>query len=525
LGEGHPRGRAWRRIVAGLVAVAIALEGAPATAARASLTGLPGVSAIYARILDADFEGAAAAIDACAGVPREACDVLDATRLWWRILLDPDSTALDAEFLRAANRAIASTEAWVRREPSLAEAWFYLGGAYGARVQWQVQRLERFAAARDGKRIKAALERALALDPALEDANFGIGLYQYYAAIAPTVLRLLRVLLLLPGGDRREGLARMLRARDRGQVLRDEADYQLHVIDLWYEGNFRRALGLLRGLEQRYPRNPLFPQLAAEVLDVYVHDRTASLDGWRRLLALAGEGRVHEARIAAVRARLGAAAQLDALFESDAAIAMLRPLTASPPAAPFGAAARAWLQTGLALDRLGEREQAAAALKAAVAACPPGDPYGLRAAAHNALRRPSEARAARAYRLSIEGARALERGDVAAAGQALRESLALNGADPVARYRQGRVLIARGDEPGALREFERVVSAAPASAPTFHARAALDAAAILERQGHRSRAIELFERAASVFGAASDTRDAAARDAARLRKQAAAPRR
>ena len=42
-----------------------------------------------------------------------------------------------------------------------AEAWFYLGAAYGARVQWRVLREQRLAAARDGKRIKESLERAL----------------------------------------------------------------------------------------------------------------------------------------------------------------------------------------------------------------------------------------------------------------------------------------------------------------------------------------------------------------------------
>ena len=74
----------------------------------------------------------------------------------------------------------------------------------------------KLAAARDGKRIKEALERALALDPQLEDARFGIGLYKYYADMAPAAARFLRFFLLLPGGDRKEGLNEMLRARKRG---------------------------------------------------------------------------------------------------------------------------------------------------------------------------------------------------------------------------------------------------------------------------------------------------------------------
>ncbi len=64
---------------------------------------------------------------------------------------------------------------------------------------------ERLAAARDGKRIKDALERALALDPGLQDAYFGLGLYHYYADVAPADPKMLRWLLLLPGGDRARG--------------------------------------------------------------------------------------------------------------------------------------------------------------------------------------------------------------------------------------------------------------------------------------------------------------------------------
>ena len=76
-----------------------------------------------------------------------------------------------------------------------------------ARAQLRVLRGETLSAARDGKRIKEALERALALDPALQDAYFGIGLYHYYAEVAPAAAKILRFLLALPGGDRAGGMA------------------------------------------------------------------------------------------------------------------------------------------------------------------------------------------------------------------------------------------------------------------------------------------------------------------------------
>ena len=181
-----------------------------------------------------------------------------AVTVWWQIQLDPASLARDASFQSKVDAAIAATDAWTRREPQRAEAWFYLGGAYGARAQWRVLRGERLGAARDGKRIKESLERALVLDPGLQEAYFGIGLYHYYADVAPAAAKMLRWLLLLPGGDKTEGMQEMLRAREHGALLRDEADYQLQVIYLWYEKQPQRALDLLMRPARTPPAEPAF---------------------------------------------------------------------------------------------------------------------------------------------------------------------------------------------------------------------------------------------------------------------------
>lgn len=277
----------------------------------------------------------------CPPAPADACQVLDVVALWWAIQLDPASPARDGQFQAKADAAIAAAEAWTKREPQRAEAWFYLGGAYGARAQWRVLRGQRVAAARDGKRIKDALERALAIDPQLQEAYFGIGLYHYYADVAPTAAKILRWLLLLPGGNRTEGMQEMLRAREHGALLRDEADYQLHVLYLWYEKQPQRALDLLSGLRERHPRNPLFAQLIAQVQDIYFHDLTGSLRTWRSLLDAARAHRVAYPELAETRARLGMATIFERLNDTDAAIEQLRAVIAFKPLAPFGSYAQA----------------------------------------------------------------------------------------------------------------------------------------------------------------------------------------
>ena len=87
------------------------------------------------------------------------------------------------------------------RDKQNPEAWFYLGGAYAARVQFRVLRHESLSAARDGKRIKEALDEALRLEPGLDDGQFGLGLDEVYPTSHRPPAKMLRFLLLLPGGD------------------------------------------------------------------------------------------------------------------------------------------------------------------------------------------------------------------------------------------------------------------------------------------------------------------------------------
>jgi tetratricopeptide (TPR) repeat protein len=248
------------------IAVASALVIVCTGPAYAALTGAARLAAAYDTILDARFEEVDARLkEACPPAPDGACQALRVVSLWWQIQINAESRVLDQQFDGLAASTITANDAWTRREPQRAEAWFYLAASYGPRVQWRVLRGERLGAARDARKAKDALERAIQLDPTLYDAYFGVGLYHYYADVAPAAAKILRWLLLLPGGDRTMGLREMLQARDRGELLRGEADFQLHIVYLWYEHQTAEALALLERLDARYSHNPLFLKLIAEV--------------------------------------------------------------------------------------------------------------------------------------------------------------------------------------------------------------------------------------------------------------------
>ena len=189
---------------------------------------------------------------------------LKALGLWWQIQLDPDSRALDAAFLSAANAAIAEAERLAAAEPARAEAWFYVGAAYGVRAQFRVYRVERLAAARDGKRIKEALEKALALDPSLQTRSSrrplpllrrrGTGLS--CPASPPATAR--RVAM-LPRALERASLSAA------GNPRRSAVPDSVRIL---VQHKSKKALALISRAAAAYPHTPV-RQIEAEILDVY----------------------------------------------------------------------------------------------------------------------------------------------------------------------------------------------------------------------------------------------------------------
>ena len=343
-------------------------------AGAAGLTSPEPLMKAYELILEARFDDAERQLkSSCPPAPQPACDVIAAVNDYWRLLLNAEDTSRDAALLARINAAIASTEAWVAREPKRAEAWFYLGGAYGTRVLLRGQRGQYLTAARDGKRIHDSLQLATTLDPSLGDAYFGLGLYHYYAAIAPRAARIISMLMFLPGGDRAGGLKEMEQTRSKGMLLRGEADYQLHLIYLWYEKQQATALRLIEGLHNRYPTNPIFYLRLADVQGNYVRNHQSALQTYRTMLDAARAGRIAAPAISEVHARLGMAQEMDALCDSVGAMEQLNAVIAAKPAAPYGALARAYYQLGVVHDRAGRRSEAVSAYQRARAANPRDD--------------------------------------------------------------------------------------------------------------------------------------------------------
>lgn len=373
---------------AALVAAVLAAAALHGSLNAAGLSESARLKAVYDLILRARFDQARAELArTCPPAPQESCLTLAAAILWWEIRLDPNNRRLDRSIQDASAKAIDAARRWTKREPQRAEAWFYLAGAHAPLEEWRILRGQKLAAARDAVGLKNALDKSLSLDPTVQDAYLGIGLYHYYAAVAPTALKMLRWLLFMPGGDREEGLREMQRARDQGALLGAEADFQLHWLYLWYEHQPQRALELVRGLDARFPSNPIFLQRVAEIERDYLKDHAASARSWQTLLDRAAARQVEAPEMTAVRARVGLARELIDTAAPGRAIDLLRATAETHPAAPYGAEAIVNFTLGRAHDAVNDRDRAATAWRNAIAAAPSDDPDNIRSRARAELAR------------------------------------------------------------------------------------------------------------------------------------------
>ena len=199
---------------------------------------------------------------------------------WWKIylteanLIDPDVfealseavTPFDADFRRWDDVAIRKAETRIQAHQDEARSCLYEGLAYGLRARLEALRDHALGTARSGKKLRNLSLAALKLDPSLNDAWFGVGLYNYFVDTLPTYVKMLRFLILLPGGDRLVGLRQMQQAMEKGQLVNAEARFHLaknysRPIDRQYA----RSLELFGQMEQEYPHNPLWKLLAGSV--------------------------------------------------------------------------------------------------------------------------------------------------------------------------------------------------------------------------------------------------------------------
>lgn len=206
--------------------------------------------------------------------------VLEADATWWKIyyttanLVDPDvfdvvssdTTPYDSTFEDLIHTSIDKAKAGIRGHQDVARNYLYEGMAYGLQGRLDGLRAKDLATARDGKKMRSLLLTALQLDPQLTDAYTGIGLYNYFVATLPTIVKMLRFLVGLPGGSRETGLHQLELAAQHGELTSAEAKFYLAKdYTRRNEMKFEKSLQLFKELSNEFPENPFWQLMTASV--------------------------------------------------------------------------------------------------------------------------------------------------------------------------------------------------------------------------------------------------------------------
>jgi hypothetical protein len=203
--------------------------------------------------------------------------LLEGEARWWKIYcasLDVKWGYVDAfkrpkqpgddEYLALADKVISLASAQYAKTDS-AEMRLYsgLGGALKARY-YGLQG-DHIAAARAGVRARQEFLLASQLDPQMTDAETGIGLYNYFVDTLSAAVKVLRFFMGLPGGNKQDGIRQLETAMNGGGFTSVDARFYLTKSLRTYDQQYSRAETLIEPLVQRYPRNPIFVLLLANL--------------------------------------------------------------------------------------------------------------------------------------------------------------------------------------------------------------------------------------------------------------------
>jgi tetratricopeptide (TPR) repeat protein len=204
---------------------------------------------------------------------------------------DNDAAAPDPGFDEAYQELARVTGERLSTNPKDAPALAALGGGQVLRAHMEAMRGNYWRAGQEARHGKKSLESALSLDPRLETALFPMGALNYYADRLPLVVRGLRTLLFIPGGDALLGLKQIRGVADEGSRFRVEGRLLFGMLCAdRYQRRYREALRHLERARDEAPSSPIVLAALAS-LKMRLGQDDGAEDDFNAAVALAsGEG-------------------------------------------------------------------------------------------------------------------------------------------------------------------------------------------------------------------------------------------
>ncbi len=185
-----------------------------------------------------------------------ACEVKYGFVDSWKHGKDPG----DEAYLALVDRTLHLAQARLAKSET-AEMHVYAGIGWALKARLYSVRGENRNVARVGVNARAEMLRALELDPQMADATTGVGIYNYYVDTLPTMVRILRFFMGIPGGDKTLGVKQMEIGMNHGVILAVDVRFILARALRQYDEKYEEARIIAEPLAARYPQNALFQLL------------------------------------------------------------------------------------------------------------------------------------------------------------------------------------------------------------------------------------------------------------------------
>ena len=202
-------------------------------------------------------------------------------RAWLGSLLVLQSRIADDELLapafeRGIDAFLAHADQRYSRSRADTEALFHLAQGHFLRGAYRFEHDKgMWGAARDAAKSKGFADEYLKRHPEHGDAYLVLGLYNYYVDIAPNFVKVLRVLLFLPSGNRAAGLQQIERAGRDGDLFAPLAQSALADVYGSLEGRLADAIPIAERLAQRFPGNA---DMRFSLAAMYMHPTVEAFD-------------------------------------------------------------------------------------------------------------------------------------------------------------------------------------------------------------------------------------------------------
>ncbi len=313
-----------------------------------------------------------------------------------------------------------------KRDPA---GLLYRGWARMMKAQVYAIASEIWSAGTEARKGKGDLDRYLKLQPKDLDAGVIVGGYLYFADILPSIIKFVKFIVRIPGGDREQGLELLNAGAGADTYTGTDAKVVLGVIDYLFEGGIDEAIQIFSDLGARYPYNPRLGELLGSTAYVFPETSQRSLEVLNRIIdgwgtRVRGWDNLFLYRMLITRARV-----LNQIGDHQAARADLQAIVIDAPVDPYWIMPRALLGLSSLAGYLGQ-------------------PDSARVCAQRVLNNPRYARYHSQARILLERKVRPEQQEIfLEIARARRQLFGADGGPDSARVTLARIRARHGDEP------------------------------------------------------------------------------